>query len=160
MKIKKISSLEFTDRGLFLKNEKQDIVSIPFSEMEKTYIQKCKLSFIQKIGLLALLTLLFIGSMKVISFELAIISLILYVPLVVLTQKYKWYRMCIIDKTNVLYYTVFKNENKELFINKVVAIRKGMYDNRHDTRIQYIEVYNPVASEATNEFALHSLSIA
>ena len=68
--------------------------------------------------------------------------------------------MSIIDKTNTLYNTVFSNENKELYINKVVAIRKGIYDNRHIARVQYIEVYNPVASEVTNEYVLHSLSIA
>ena len=42
----------------------------------------------------------------------------------------------------------------------MVAIRKGIYDNRHIARVQHIEVYNPVASEVTNEYALQSLSIA
>ena len=78
MKIKKISSLEFTDWGLFLKNKKHEELSIPFSEMETTYIQKFKFSIVQKIGLLSLLMILFIASMKVISLELAFISLILY----------------------------------------------------------------------------------
>lgn len=160
MKIKKITCLELADQGLFLKNKKQEMLSMPFSEMEKTYIQKCKLSFVQKMGIIALLFGFFIVSMKLLPLDIVVLSLALYVPLLVLTQKYKWYRMCIIDKTNTIYYTVFNNENKELYINKMVAIRKGMYDNRHVARIQYIEVYNPVASEVANEYALHSLSIA
>jgi len=160
MKIKKISSFDFAEEGLLIKNEKQDVLSVPFSELEKTYIQKCKFSLVQKIGLSAFFVLLFISSLKMISFELAFISLILYVPIFVAFNNFKWYRMYIIDNTDTRYFTVFYPGSKELFVSNVVAIRKGIFDNRQNQRIQYVEIYKPIATEVQEDFRELSLSIA
>jgi hypothetical protein len=160
MKIKKISSFDFAEEGLFLRNKMSEVQMIPFSEMEKTYIQKRKFNVVQKIGLLAVFVLLFISSLKMVSFELAFISSILYVPIFVVFKNYKWYRMYIIDKTDTRYFTVFYPESKELFVSNVVAIRKGIFDNRHNQRIQYVEIYKPTATEVQEDYRELTLSIA
>lgn len=160
MNIKKITSLEFTGNGLLLKNTKQEMLSIPFSAIEKTYIQKRKLTAVTKMVIVAVMSLIFIANLRQMPFEMVLISLPLYIPLFVFIQKYKWYRMCIIDKTNIIFYQVFFNENKYDYVSKVVVIRKGIFDNRHNTKTQYSEVFNSAVSENANEYTQHSLSIA
>lgn len=160
MKIIKFSSFEFAKEGLFLRNKMDEVQMIPFSEMEKTYIQKRKFSLVQKTSLLVVLVLLFVGSLKVISLDLAFIPFILYVSIFVAFKNYKWYRMYIIDKTDTRYFTIFYTGSKELFVSNVAAIRKAIFDNRHNQRIQYVEKYKPTATEVKEDFRELSLSIA
>ncbi len=85
--ITKISSLTIYNTGVILVKTKQECLNISFAEIEKVYIKKSKLSFIDKSGIVSFLLILLFNSILFMPKELVLISLFLYLPIIVYIEK-------------------------------------------------------------------------
>lgn len=92
----KFNSLTIVENGIVLVNKKKVKATILFSEIAEIHIKKNKFSFINKIVYSTLLFILLSISVLYFPMEIVISASILFIPLIVKMNKYKWYQLNVI----------------------------------------------------------------
>ncbi len=156
----KISSLTIANTGVIVVNAKQESLFISFSEIEKVYIQKSKLSFIQQAGIATFLLNVVFNSFLIMSLEMVLISLLLYVPLLVYIKNYKLYRLYLLHKSNALFFRNLKRANIQEHFNHVSTIRNKLFCSRDDSTIPNKKGVKRAAPIRVVDYAMPTLSIA
>jgi hypothetical protein len=156
--IKKFDSITLTGIGLILVNKKQETNPISFSEIKKIYIKKHKLSFLNKLVIGAFLLSLLFTTVLYLPFEIVLISLPLYTPILVWMKNFKSYKLHLLDQSNSFYSKRFNWINKQEHINLVNSIGKGIFDNQVNSPKTLKVVVKPESADI-QDYSFQSLSI-
>ena len=156
--IKKFDSITLTGIGLILVNKKQETNPISFSEIKKIYIKKHKLSFLNKLVIGAFLLSLLFTTVLYLPFEIVLISLPLYTPILVWMKNFKSYQLHLLDQSNSFYSKRFNWINKQEHINLVNSIRKGIFDNQVNSPKTFKVFVKPESADI-QDYSFQSLSI-
>jgi hypothetical protein len=156
--IKKFDSITLTSIGLILINKKQETNPISFSEIKKIYIKKHKLSFLNKLVIGAFLLSLLFTTVLYLPFEIVLISLPLYTPILVWMKNFKSYKLHLLDQSNSFYSKRFNWINKQEHINLVNSIGKGIFDNQVNSPKTLKVVVKPESADI-QDYSFQSLSI-
>ena len=156
--IKKFDSITLTGIGLILVNKKQETNPISFSEIKKIYIKKHKLSFLNKLVIGAFLLSLLFTTVLYLPFEIVLISLPLYTPILVWMKNFKSYQLHLLDQSNSFYSKRFNWINKQEHINLVNSIGKGIFDNQVNSPKTLKVVVKPESADI-QDYSFQSLSI-
>jgi len=158
VRITKFCTFSYIENGVILIDNKEEENNILFSELNKVYIRKCKISLLNKISLLSILFILISVFSIYLPIEIVLLVSILYIPLIVKMNTYKRYQFNLLLNDGNLFFKYFDKEIKQDYINVVNAIRKEIFDNQIKSNIQ---IKKP--SETTvivPEYTLSTLSIA
>ena len=126
----KFGKINLVENGLVLIKKNKEQTDISFSELNKIYIKKYKLSFINKTGILLILLILPAISSIYLSKEIVVLTLILFIPLTVKINTYKRYQLHILLNDGTFFIKNLKKDAKQDHINLVNLFRKEIFDNR------------------------------
>jgi hypothetical protein len=153
------TSLTLVENGLILKNDKKEGTTILFPELDKIYIKRCHLSLAFKFGLLLMpffITSVFLNFLPV--EVLLFVESILFIPLFVWMNNYKWYQLNVLLNDGAFYMKTFYVGTKYQHINLLNAVKKEIFDYHIKSNLQYEQPLE-VDSVAAN-YLLSTLSIA
>jgi len=156
---KLFNSLTVVENGLILKNDKKEVTTILFPELDKIYIKKCHLSLVFKLAFI--LIPFFIASvfLKFLPVEvLLFVESIVFIPLFVWINKYKWYQLNVQHNDGTFYIKTFFSGAKHKHITLVNVVKKEIFDHRIKSDVK-CEQPLEVDSLETN-YLLSTLSIA
>lgn len=124
----KFNTLTLVDHGVILKIKKKEETTILFSELDKIYIKKHKLNFLNKIGFLSIMLILLYISTLYLPIEIVLFTAILFILLNAKINTFKWYQLKIFLNDGTFFNIVFYAEKKYEYINLVNSVRKKIFD--------------------------------
>ncbi len=153
----KFSKLNLVESGLVLIKKNKEQTDISFSKLNKIYIKKCKLSLMNKIGILSILLILTAISSIYLPTEMVFLALILLIPLTVKMNTYKRYQLNVLLNNGTFFIKNIKKDSKQDHIKLMNVVRKEIFDNhvRFNFRGQIPSTYETISED----YAYSSLSI-
>jgi hypothetical protein len=124
------SSVTIRGNELIVTNKHEEETTILISELQKIYISKRQFGFIFKIGVT--IFLLFLLTIFYNYFELEILffsCFLLFFPLFVKLNNYKWYHLRLVHTDGRFFKKVFYTTTKQEQINFVNSVKEEMYYN-------------------------------
>lgn len=158
MSATKFDLIAYTEKRLLIINTKKEIVTVLFSDLNKVYIKKNKLSFLTITAIFSVFLLFLAVSSLFIPFELVLAASILLIPLLVKLNTFKWYQLNVLLNNGDLIKKTFNTKKKYEYINLVNAIRSEVFFNRIESNIQSNESLK--SKTFVNEYPNQTLSIA
>lgn len=132
------NSLSIVESGIVLKNKNKEEYPVLFSELEKIYIKRCKLTFLFKTGFLILSTALIPILSPYFSLEVLFFAIFLFfIPLYIKMYSIKWYQLQILLNDGTFYKFYFFSKTKQEYIIMVNLVRKEMFNYQIKKDIQY-----------------------
>jgi hypothetical protein len=124
------SSLKIEGDRLILINKKKEETVILISELHKIYITKHQFSFIIKMGIALIpLVLTFIFNNNFPLETALFVFFLLFIPLFVGLNNYRWYQLQLLLNDGVVFKKVFFTRTKQEQINVIHSVKKEMYNN-------------------------------
>jgi len=137
---RKFESHYFFENRLRLQLNNNTEQLILFSEVQKIYIQKYKLGWLQKVALITL----FIGALCIVSVffstELVMLSSALLIPIIVKLNLYKWYELHLKLKEGQLYTKEFYSNTKHEHIQFVNKVRSQIFECQINSNLSFTKV--------------------
>lgn len=138
---KKFNNLTLVDNGVILKINNKEETTVLFSELDKIYIKKHKLNFLNKIGFLSIMLILLYISILYLPIEIVLFTSIPFILLIAKINAFKWYQLKIFLNDGTLFKKVFYAEKKYEYINLVNSVRKKIF---HETCSRLEKNYAPI----------------
>lgn len=154
----KFDTLNIIDNGLILIKKNKEKNTILFSELNKIYIEKCKLSLRNKIGLISLFLILIAIFSRYLPIEIELLTSILLIPLFAKISNHKRYLLKILLKDGTFLVKKINQDTKQEHIKMVNMVRKEIFDNHVMFNIQ--KEIPSTAKKISEDYAFPSLSIA
>lgn len=127
----KFRTLDLAENNLVLTDKNKEKNSISFSELDKIYIQKYKLNFLHKVGLLSIVLIpIFIFAIYL-PIELVILASIAASIVISKIHTYKRYQLYLLLNDGTLFIKDFKKSTKHCNINIVNEVRKKIFENQN-----------------------------
>lgn len=124
------SSVTIRGNELIVTNKQEEETTILISELQKIYISKRQFSFIFKIGVTIFPLLFLVIFYNYFPIEIILFGcFLLFFPLFVNLNNYKWYHLHLVHTDGRFFKKVFYTTTKQEQINIVNSVKKEMYYN-------------------------------
>jgi hypothetical protein len=133
----KFSDLSFFEKGVIVTQKNKEEYPILFSELNKIYIKKYQLSFLNKIGVFSVLLILSALLYIYLPLEILFILFILYFPLIAKMSTYKSYQLHLLLYDGTFFNKKFNKKTKDEYINVVSRVRQELYAHQIKYNTQY-----------------------
>jgi len=124
-------SLSISKNEIILKNKNKEENSIEYAELDKIYINRCKLSFLNIMGILSLPFFLIVFCSPYLPIEvLFILGLFGFTALYLKVTKFRWHQLNVCQNDGTVYVKKFFKKTKQEHINLVNLVKNEMFHYR------------------------------
>jgi hypothetical protein len=128
-RITSFDSQTIVENGIFIKHKSNEEKIILFPEIEKVFINKFKLSTLNKLGYISIPMFLIFLMLNCLPLDfLVFVALFVCIPILIKMHNYKWYQFNIHLNDNTFYKKKFFMKTKQDHINMVNLVRKEMHN--------------------------------
>jgi hypothetical protein len=132
------SSLVIKGNTLILTNKQEEETIILISELQKIYISKRQFSFFLKIGVTMFPLFLLVICYNYFPVEILLFGcFLLFFPLFVKLNNYKWYHLHLVLTEGRFFKKVFYTTTKQEQIDIVNSVKKEIYYNHVKSNFEY-----------------------
>jgi hypothetical protein len=133
----KFSDLSFFEKGVIVTKKNKEEYPILFSELNKIYIKKHQLSYLNKIGVFSVLLILSALLYINLPLEIVFILFILCFPLIAKMSTYKRYNLYLLLYDGTFFIKEFNKKTKDEYINVVSRVSKELFAHQIKYNTQY-----------------------
>jgi hypothetical protein len=156
--IMKFKTLSVFENGLILRNKNLEVKNVLFSEVDKIYIKKRKLSLFNKIYYWTISLVVLFIALKYLPLELVLLtSIIFFTVLIKKMNTYKRYQLVLYLDEETIHSREFHSSKKQEYINLVSMVTKGCFD--YQIKCNFEVDCPPKVNIEEKEFAFSCLRI-